>query len=595
MEGSYHRVTLRRWITDVMVRRGGWVVLATLGLYLWVAPSTIMTGDNADFAAVGAVGGSAHPSGYPLYVMWLRLWSWLPGTPAHAAAVATVVLSAAVIFVLHAACRAWGARPLAASIAVALFATSPIVLRIHTEADVFPLNCLICATVVWLAAAEGPLRGRRRAVVLALVAGLGIAHNLTCVLVAPIGILGLVRGMREANAPGTTFALSFGAFLLGLLPYAYLFVAGDTPVSWGSVDSLGELVHHVMRRDYGVFKLSNKGDGLAVGANVLAFGASVGRAYLWIPSGIGAIALVLSVVRPHGHEPRSGWIALALSFLLAGPVFAAMFNRDPVNLGLYLVQRFHLAAMMVFAVFVAVGLDRIGTEIAARTGERYARIAVLLAVASFVIGVALSLPFVARMHTPAVERGLRNLLGSLPPAAIVIGTTDDLHFGAGYLQFAVGVRPDVTVISVGQLGLPYYRERLARRTGIVVEKPRDATEKVTVTVAQHAIATGRPVFIDPFQSNIAAAFPIYPHGLVFRVLPRGTPLPSIEAIFAINKQLFERYDFGYAFPGPDDQFATQYHLIYVRTWTAIYNALSPVKHRDERAFAQSMIEALSPR
>ncbi|MBA3461968.1 MAG: DUF2723 domain-containing protein [Deltaproteobacteria bacterium] len=595
MEGSYHRVTLRRWITDVMVRRGGWVVLATLGLYLWVAPSTIMTGDNADFAAVGAVGGSAHPSGYPLYVMWLRLWSWLPGTPAHAAAVATVMLSAAVIFVLHAACRAWGARPLAASIAVALFATAPIVLRIHTEADVFPLNCLICATVVWLSAAEGPLRGTRRAAVLALIAGLGLAHNLTCVLVAPIGILGFVRGMREANALGRTIALSLGAFVLGLVPYAYLFVAGDTPVSWGSVDSFGELVHHVMRRDYGVFKLSNKGDGLAIGKNIVAFGASVGRAYLWIPALVGVVALGISLVRPHGHEPRSGWIALAASFVLAGPVFAAMFNRDPVNLGLYLVQRFHLQAMMVFAVFVAVGLDRIGTEIEARTGGRYARIAPLLAVASFVIGAALSLPFVARVHTPAVERGLRNMLGSLPPAAIVIGSTDELHFGAGYLQFATGLRPDVTVISAGQLGLSYYRDRLARRTGIVVVKPRDAAEKVTVTVAEQALATGRPVFIDPFQGNIAVAFPTYPYGLVFRVLPRGTALPSIDAIFAMNKLLFERYDFGYSFPGPDDQFATQYHVIYVRTWTAIWSALSPVNHREERAFAQSMIDALSPR
>jgi hypothetical protein len=594
MEGSYHRVTLRRWITDVLVRRGGWVVLATLALYLWVAPSTIMSGDNADFAAVGTVGGSAHPSGYPLYVMWLRLWSWLPGTPAHATAVATIVLSSAVILVLHAACRAWGARPLAASIAVALFATGPIVLRIHTEADVFPLNCLICATVVWLAAAEGPLRGTQRAAVLALVAGLGLAHNLTCVLVAPIGIIGVVRGVREASSRGTTIALATGAFVLGLVPYAYLFVAGETPVSWGKVDGFGDLVHHVMRRDYGVFQLSNKGDGLQIGENLVAFAASVGRGYLWLPALIGAAAIGGVLARPTGREPRSGWIALVASFVLAGPVFAAMFNRAPVDLGLYLVQRFHLQAMMLFAVFVAVGLDRAGTEIERRTEGRYARVAPILAVASFVIGVALSLPFVARMHSPAVERGLRNMLGSLPPAAIVIGTTDELHFGSGYLQFAAGVRPDVTVISVGQLGLPYYRERLARRTGIVVVKPRDAAEKVTVTVAQQALATGRPVFIDPFQGNIATAFPTYPFGLVFRVLPRGTTLPPIETIFAINKGLYERYDFGYAFPGPDDQFATQYHRLYARAWTAIANAL-PVTRREERAFAQSLAAELSPR
>ena len=60
---------------------------------------------------LGARGGVAHPSGYPLYVMYLRAMAWLPGTPAHAAALATALLGAAQIGVLHAACRAWGSAP----------------------------------------------------------------------------------------------------------------------------------------------------------------------------------------------------------------------------------------------------------------------------------------------------------------------------------------------------------------------------------------------------------------------------------------------------------------------------------------------------
>ena len=71
-----------------MFERGGLVVLATLVTYVWLAPHAIMNGDNADLAGVGHVGGAAHPSGYPLYVMWLRLWSWLPGSPAYVGALA---------------------------------------------------------------------------------------------------------------------------------------------------------------------------------------------------------------------------------------------------------------------------------------------------------------------------------------------------------------------------------------------------------------------------------------------------------------------------------------------------------------------------
>ena len=69
-------------------------------------------GDNAEFSALSALGGVAHPTGYPLYVLWLRAWSWLPvDSPAHAASIATAILTALEVLVLHAACRAWGARP----------------------------------------------------------------------------------------------------------------------------------------------------------------------------------------------------------------------------------------------------------------------------------------------------------------------------------------------------------------------------------------------------------------------------------------------------------------------------------------------------
>src|SRR5580692_6583945 len=88
----------------------GAVVLAA---YAWLAPAYIVDGDNAEFCTLGAVGGVPHPSGYPLYVLWLRATSWLPaGSAAHRAALATAVLGAAAVVVLHAACRAWGARPL---------------------------------------------------------------------------------------------------------------------------------------------------------------------------------------------------------------------------------------------------------------------------------------------------------------------------------------------------------------------------------------------------------------------------------------------------------------------------------------------------
>ena len=100
---------MRSRLYEIAFVRGALVAIAGLALYVWLCPEFIVSGDNAEFVAIGARGGVPHPSGYPLYVLWLRAMSWLPGaTPAHTTAIATALLAGLTLFVLHGACRAWG-------------------------------------------------------------------------------------------------------------------------------------------------------------------------------------------------------------------------------------------------------------------------------------------------------------------------------------------------------------------------------------------------------------------------------------------------------------------------------------------------------
>lgn len=568
-------------------------------VYLWVAPEHIVFGDNAELSALGSLGGAAHPSGYPLYVMWLRAWSWLPAaSPAHAAAMATAILAALQALVLHAACRAWGARPLAATLAVGVFAAGPLALRIHSEAEVFALNGLAVAAVLWLAAAAGPVRGLTRIALLGLVAGLGLSNHLTCVLVTPIGVLGVLRGVRESRRSiplGVVVVLA--GLVVGLLPYLYLLVTPATWVSWGSIDDLGALIRHFMRADYGPpGQFSPRGVDVDIGVSLLSLARSTARTYLWILPVVGGVALGYFAAVRERSESRVAWSLLAVSWLLAGPILVSRFNIRPVGIGLYIVQRFHLLSLLIFAVPLAVGLDRLVGERLARLSQRYwssSLVRGLLTVGGFLGLVSLSLPELARGHSRAIEQGLVNMLRTLPPSAIVIGATDEFHFGLGYLQGVLGERLDVAVIVPSQLGLPFYRERVERRAGIVIERP-EADEKLSVVVAERALATGRPVFIDPYQANIATSFPTYPYGLVFRVLPRGSTPPPIEEVFVENKALYARYVLDYPVPGPDDQLATQFHTHYARAWKIIADALADKGRHDDAAVARQLAEALEP-
>lgn len=557
---------------DALVHRGGLVVFATLLLYGWLAPAHVVDGDNAEFCTLAVTGGAAHPSGYPLYVLWLRALSWLPATPAHAAAISTAILSAASIGVLHAACRAWGARPLAATFATLVFATGPIVLREYTQAEVFALNGLVCALVLWLAAERGPLRGMWRGAVLGLVAGLGLANHMTCVLVAPVGILGVVRAIREDRRAW----LAVATFVVGLSPYLYLFIAPDTPMSWGQVRSFDQLIAMILRRDYGGPGAFKHGEALvSTWTSVASFASEVARSWLWLP------LVCIAFVRR--GESRAAWITLAVSFALAGPLLVTRFNVPPSGIGLFVVRRFYLLPMMLLAIPVAVGFDALVDKLK-RTGP----IVVGAAVATSLV---LSLPHLAVVHGRAVENSARNLLGSLPPNAVVIHTQDEFHGALNYLQAARDVRPDVTAVMWTMMSFDWYRARVAAR-GVVAANnmPGSPMQQVVGTL----LATGRPVFVDRLQTEIIASFPSYPYGILIRVLPPGAQVPSVPDVIALNKQLYGAFALDDPRPGPDDDYATEVHKRYVGIWDILGRGAERAGNKELAAEAFELAKKLGP-
>lgn len=592
-------MSVRARAADLAFDRGGALALVILVVYLWLAPHYIVDGDNAEMSTLGATGGIAHPPGYPVYILYLRAMSWLPGaSPAHTAALATAILGAATALVLHAACRAWGARPAAASFAVAILAGAPVVLHLHTAAEVFALNDLIAALILWLAAAAGPVRGVRRACLLAFVAGLGLCNQHTCALLAPVGLLGAVRGIREAQLPRpATIALALGAFVIGLVPYAYLFVAPASSTSWGSVSSFGELIAVFTRADYGGLGAFSAVEGaIHPGANVAAFVMTLGRAWLWLPAALGVATLGYRCARTGEGEPRWGWATLCTTFLLAGPILIARFNIEPRGIGVFICQRFHLFAVVLLAVPVAVGIDLVARWVAPRISFSLPKrriVRELVMVTTFVAATGLSLPSQLASHSPAVERGIVNLLTSLPERAVLISTADDLHFGSLYVQTLQDLRPDVDVIAWTMTTLPWYRASFAFR-GLYIDPYAPGEGVPSLRVARQVFASGRPLFVELSLGNILQTFKSYPYGLVFRVLPPGMPAPALDEIVALNHRLFAAFDLAYPRPDRDAAYALEMHARYARTWDIIAHALAAEGRNDEARAARDVARQLGP-
>lgn len=347
-----------------------------------------------------------------------------------------------------------------------------------------------------------------------------------------------------------------------------------------------------MRSDYGgPAQFSPHGTGSSPIDHLIALAQTLGRGWWWFGAGLGLVVLGAKSARRGADRWR--WAMLALSFVLAGPVLASRFNIEPTGIGLFICQRFHMLPYVLLVVPVAVGVDQLIARGQLRWPslvDRGRMLAVVVPFAFLVVATSVSLPYVQRMHTAAVERGLENTLRSLPVGAVVIVHTDLMHFGLGYLQATRGERLDVTVITWPQVPSPQYRARIARITGI--ELATSATGARSVEVAARILATGRPLLVDAYGSNIATAYPSYPYGILFRVLPRGSALPSIEELFRTNLAMFERFVLDYEPPGFDDDFATQFHALYARLWATIGGALPA---GEARTIANDFEKALAPR
>jgi len=580
----------------------GLLVGVTLLLYAVVAPSTILGGDNAEFATLGATGGVAHPSGYPLYVLYLRAFAWLPLEPAHAAALATALLGALQIGLLFAACRAWGARAGAAAISVAIYAGGPLPLLLHTHAEVFALNGVIVAAILWLAAEEGPRRGLARTATLGLLAGLGLANHMTCVLVAPLGLLGAVRGARESGRWAAAVALGVGGLALGLAPYLYLLVApghADGALSWGTIDSAGALLDHALRRDYGTFSLGEGREPVAAADQLAALGASIGRGWWYAPLAAAAWGLWRGLARPReAGAGRASWLALAGVIVLAGPAFALAGNVPVTGLALTIVERFHHLPVMLLVVPVAFGLDALGAAIERRRVVPAAGV-VALAITTLVVGAAASWPHVRIAEGPQVELFLRNTLRTLPEDAVLIGSGDHQGFGYAYLQLARDVRPDVFYLDVEMIAHRWYRARVDARLGYpaIPDGPGPASLRLVKQLLDH----GRTVFLDSPaqpgspQARIVAAAPSYPWGTVIRVLPPGSKLPAIDALEAENVALLDQLTPRGERPAVGEGWAAFVYRRYAAPWETLAIAYREAGRDEDAARCEAIAAQLSPR
>ena len=587
--------------------------------YVFTAGPSVLGGDNGELAGLGAVGGVAHPPGYPLYVLVLRAFAWLPASsPAHRAALVTAVVGALAVAALAWAARAWGASRLSAAIAAGLFAFGPLAWTLSTHAEVFALNILCAMLLVGLSCPSAkPPAGSElaRASAIGLVAGLGVSNHHSIVLMAPVALVGLVTALARtrprAHAARAVLATltAAAAFAVGLLPYAYVLVraraasAGDA-CTWGYPRTVSGLVAHFLRTDYGTFQLGISSAKPEVGAHVLALVERLFVDLFGAPVVLVAGLVAAARARDRSTPPRAyvPLAALVSSLLLAGPIFAARFNLPAHGLAALVTQRFHLLPLAVACVLLALATDAC---LRASASARVATFVGFVAPAFLVVRAVISYPDVREHHRPTTELYLRNVLRMVPEGAVILGSGDDLFGGFMYARCALGLRPDVEFIAPHMLLTDWYPPRVDARLGIpLVRASRDASRDGSREAGRRVLpardllaqllATGRPVFVtDWFAKGLEKAAPSYPIGPLIRVVPSPTELPDPDALATANERVFSAMELEPIPPEPDTWGAIR-AADYARPWLVLGDAFAERGSADRAEEMRRRARILTP-
>lgn len=379
---------------------------------------------------------------------------------------------------------------------------------------------------------------RRGLCAFALVSGLALSNHHTSVFViAPFG--GYLLWRARAAVDARLVASIAGAGLMGLAPYLYLpWAAARHPaVAWGDPSSWPGFWAHLLRSEYGTFRLASE----EVGASG-DWGARVGHVVGMLAKSTFLVAPLLMIaaaaaatLRP--RTPRARLVAVVLGTLVFYvATFAALANVRWDDLLHRTVQdRFWQQAVVLAAALAGVGLR----EIVERVGRAGRVLGPAVALATS--GAMATAHFAAadhRGHWFFRDYGLA-ILESLRPRTILLITSDEAVGAVRYLQQVEGARPDVRVLPTGQVTRPWFRPQAAR---LGVSLP--AGESFTARAFLDANVPAAPVFVVnrvPWLASLEEAYALWPVGFAEELTRKGASPPLAEWVGRVE-DAYARFD-----------------------------------------------------
>ncbi|MFZ0544367.1 MAG: DUF2723 domain-containing protein [Candidatus Promineifilaceae bacterium] len=233
------------------------VVAFLLPVYLLTLGRTVGTADTFEFQVVIPRLGIVHPTGYPLYLLLTRPFTFIPlNSVAWRVNVGTAVYGIGAACLLYQFLKSLTGQRVVPILTAVLFGLSPTFWSQSIQAEVYALHALIVSAVLVVVQRIGkwqleqPAENQasspgKKPFLLAALLGLGLTNHLTTLILLPPVVLNYlieaIRGRKQMSNSAANWgaiirknikplALMLAAFLAPLLLYLYL------PLRWQAVN-----------------------------------------------------------------------------------------------------------------------------------------------------------------------------------------------------------------------------------------------------------------------------------------------------------------------------------------------------------------------
>jgi hypothetical protein len=432
-------------------------------LYGFLTYPCIYWGDSGEFSYVATFLGIPHPTGYPLYTQFLRLFSSIPiGSPYFLHNLFSALFAVLAMVILFKICLQLTEHPTPSWIATFFFALSPTFLNRTGLAEVYTMQVFICLLVTTIGMSLLREWDIRKFWIISFLLGLGLSHHLITVMVFPAVLFLIVVAPRGSK----NFKLFFGSALFGLLGLlSYLFIAFRShfspefsyPNLFGitmssSKDWYWLMSGEIFRTEMSSFSLKKHIEDFGF------FFFLLFKDFYWLGGIIGLLGLVKEV-----KEHARPFIFLGLLFFVQS-ISLIHYNVPDVS-------EFYIMAFSLWTPWMAAGLNQIGLLLKdvfkenKRISIYYSRSLYIL----LLIPIWGVLQFYKPVSLDQTPLAYVHKVFSFPQNNFTLFTTYTGRDIFRLFQFLTPVRPDVTVIDYG-LDLLKERSRMMK-----TDNPRSET------------------------------------------------------------------------------------------------------------------------